>query len=98
MPNPSAHIQDAINSGVALKASAAWKTIATELVKPTSTATKPAVKAEGLRSLKNCMARIVARNVARKQILTFAGGDAIAAFAINENRAENRIHRSATLQ
>src|SRR5437899_11531936 len=29
--------------------------MATELVKPTSTATKPAVKAERLRSLKNCI-------------------------------------------
>ena len=34
--------------------------MATELVKPTSTATKPATKADKLRSLKNCMARILA--------------------------------------
>ncbi len=47
MPIPSAHIHEAIISGVATKACAAWKTMATELVKPTSTATKPAVKAEG---------------------------------------------------
>ncbi len=33
-------------SGVAFNASAAWKTMATELVKPTSTATNPAVKAD----------------------------------------------------
>jgi hypothetical protein len=32
--------------------------MATELVKPTSTATKPAVKAERLRSLKNRIARL----------------------------------------
>jgi hypothetical protein len=59
MPSPRAHIQDAISAGVALNASAAWKTIATELVKPTSTATNPAVKAEGLRSLKKRICRIV---------------------------------------
>ena len=62
MPTPSAHIQDVMISGVALKACAAWKTIATELVKPTSTATKPAVTADGLRSLKNCMGRILVLN------------------------------------
>ena len=39
-------------AGVAPKACAAWNTIATELVKPTSTATKPAVKADRLKSLK----------------------------------------------
>jgi hypothetical protein len=55
MPMPSAHIHEAISAGVALKASAAWKTMATELVKPTRTATKPAVKAARLRSLKNCI-------------------------------------------
>ena len=53
MPMPSAHIHDAIIAGVAPKACAAWNTIATELVKPTSAATKPAVAAERLRSLKN---------------------------------------------
>ena len=41
MPIPSAHIQEEIISGVAPKACAAWNTIATELVKPTSTATNP---------------------------------------------------------
>jgi len=56
MPSPSAHIHDVICAGVAWKACAAWNTMATELVKPTSTATKPAVKADRLRSLKNCMA------------------------------------------
>ena len=61
IPKPNAHIHEVMISGVALNASAAWKTMATELVKPTSTATKPAVKADGLRSLKNCMGRIVAR-------------------------------------
>ncbi|MNG25106.1 hypothetical protein D3C84_1099140 [compost metagenome] len=59
MPMPSAHIQEAIMAGVAPKAWAAWNTMATELVKPTSTATKPATKAERLRSLKNRMRRIV---------------------------------------
>jgi hypothetical protein len=46
MPQPSAHIHDAACAGVAPSDCAAWKTIATELVKPTSTATKPAVTAE----------------------------------------------------
>jgi len=55
MPRPRAHIHEAIISGVACRACAAWKTMATELVNPTSTATKPAVKAERLRSLKNCI-------------------------------------------
>jgi hypothetical protein len=45
--------------GVALNACAAWNTMATELVKPTSTATKPAVKADRLKSLKNRMAPIL---------------------------------------
>jgi len=57
MPRPSAHIQEVTCPGVAWKACAAWNTMATELVKPTSTATKPAVKADRLRSLKNCMGR-----------------------------------------
>ncbi len=56
MPRHSAHIQEVICSGVAPNACAAWNTMATELVNPTSTATKPAVKADRLRSLKNCMA------------------------------------------
>ena len=47
MPRPSAHIHEVICAGVAWKACAAWKTRATELVKPTNTATKPAVTAEG---------------------------------------------------
>ena len=59
IPMPRAHIQEAIISGVALKACAAWNTMATELVNPTSTATKPAVNAERLISLKNCMLAIV---------------------------------------
>ena len=54
MPSPSAHTQEVICAGVAWNACAAWNTIATELVKPTSTATKPAVNADRLRSLKNC--------------------------------------------
>jgi hypothetical protein len=56
MPRPSAHIHEVICAGVAPKACAAWNTSATELVKPTSTATKPAVKADKLRSLKKRMA------------------------------------------
>jgi len=60
MPRPSAHIQDVICAGVAPNARAAWKTMATELVKPTSTATKPATAVERLRSLKNCMGAILA--------------------------------------
>ena len=47
------HIHELICAGVAPSAVAAWNTIATELVKPTSTATKPAVNAAALRSLKN---------------------------------------------
>ena len=50
MPRPSAHIHELICAGVAPSAVAAWKTIATELVKPTSTATKPAVAAGSDRS------------------------------------------------
>lgn len=51
MPRPSAHIQDVIwCAGVAPNAWAAWNTMATELVKPTSTATKPATAVERLRS------------------------------------------------
>jgi hypothetical protein len=45
MPSPKAHIHELICAGVAPKLVAAWKTMATELVKPTSTATKPAVPA-----------------------------------------------------
>ena len=56
MPKPRAHIHEVICPGVAPNAWAAWNTMATELVKPTSTATKPAVAADRLRSLKNCMA------------------------------------------
>ena len=52
MPRPSAHIHEVICAGVAWKACAAWNTMATELVNPTNTATKPAVKADRLRSLK----------------------------------------------
>ena len=59
MPRPSAHIQDVICAGVAWKAFAACNTIATELVNPTSTATKPAVTADRLRSLKNRMGGIL---------------------------------------
>ena len=59
MPRPSAHIHELMNSGVAPKDCAAWNTIATELVKPTSTATKPAVRADRLRSLKKRIRAIV---------------------------------------
>lgn len=45
MPRPSAHIHELICAVLAPSAVAARKTIATELVKPTSTATKPAVTA-----------------------------------------------------
>ena len=44
--------------------------MATELVKPTSTATKPAVKADRLKSLKNCMWGILAPHPARPVCLT----------------------------
>ena len=55
MPKPNAHIQDVICAGVAPNACAAWNTMATELVNPTKTATKPATNVDRLRSLKNCM-------------------------------------------
>ena len=58
MPKPSAHIHEVTCAGVAWKACAAWNTMATELVNPTNTATKPAVKADRLRSLKNRMGSI----------------------------------------
>jgi len=59
MPSPRAHIQELICAGLAPNARAAWNTMATELVNPTSTATNPAVKAAGDRSLKNCMTPIL---------------------------------------
>ena len=55
IPRPSAQIQEVIWAGVAPNPWAAWNTMATELVKPTNTATKPATKADRLISLKNCM-------------------------------------------
>src|SRR6516164_3663407 len=51
VPTPSAHIQDVVCAGVAPSACAAWNTIATELVKPTRTAMKPATTADRDRSL-----------------------------------------------
>jgi hypothetical protein len=42
MPKPSAHIQEAVCASLAPRACAAEKTMAAELVNPTSTATKPA--------------------------------------------------------
>ncbi len=60
IPRPSAHIHEVTWAGVAPNACAAWNTMATELVKPTSTATNPATKVERLRSLKNCMGWILA--------------------------------------
>src|SRR5690606_12761812 len=50
IPRPSAHIQEVICAGVAPSAEAAWNTIATELLYPTSTATKPATMADKERS------------------------------------------------
>jgi hypothetical protein len=51
MPRPSAHIHEVVCAGVAPSAWAAAKTMTTELVKPTSTATKPAITADSDRSL-----------------------------------------------
>src|SRR5687767_855374 len=51
IPIPSAHNQEAVCAGVADKFWAAWKISATELVNPTSTATKPAVTADSEKSL-----------------------------------------------
>ena len=51
IPRPRAHIQEAISAGVACSAWAAWKTITAELVKPTRTATKPAIRADVEKSL-----------------------------------------------
>ncbi len=44
MPSPRAQIHEVVCAGVACSACAAANTMATELVMPTSTATKPAVK------------------------------------------------------
>jgi hypothetical protein len=52
MPRPSAQIHEAVSAVFAPTAWAAAKTIATELVKPTSTATKPATTAGRDRSRK----------------------------------------------
>ena len=57
IPRLSAHIQELICAGVAPKACAAWNTIATELVNPTNTATKPALTVDRLRSWKNRIRR-----------------------------------------
>ncbi len=51
VPTPSAHIHEVVCSGVAPRPCAAWNTMATELVKPTSTAMKPATTAENETSL-----------------------------------------------
>ena len=66
MPQPRAHIHELICAGVAPKAWAAWNTRATELVTPTNTATKPALSADRLKSLKNCMAHIVRTATAQR--------------------------------
>ena len=50
MPRPSAHIQEPICSALAPIAAAPWNTITAELVKPTSTVTKPATTVEGEKS------------------------------------------------
>ena len=52
IPRPNAHIHELICAGVAPSPVAAWNTMATELVKPTRTATKPAVVADTEMSLK----------------------------------------------
>jgi hypothetical protein len=44
MPRPRAPIHEAISAGVACSVRAAWRTITAELVKPTRTATKPAIR------------------------------------------------------
>ncbi len=59
MPRPSAHIHDVACAGVAPSACAAAKTMTTELVKPTSTATKPATTAASDTSVKNFLTRRV---------------------------------------
>src|SRR5690606_14006338 len=56
MPRHSASIQEPIWAGVAPRSLAAWNTSAAELVKPTRTATKPALKDDTERSLKKRMA------------------------------------------
>ena len=57
MPRPSAHIHEVVCAGVAPSACAAAKTMTTELVKPTSTATKPATTAETERSFQSLRMR-----------------------------------------
>ena len=54
MPRPRAQIQDVAWAGVAPRACAAANTITTELVKPTSTATKPATSAAKEKSRTTC--------------------------------------------
>ena len=51
MPSPSAQIHEPACAGVAPAACAALKTITTELVSPTSTATNPAATEETEKSL-----------------------------------------------
>ena len=53
MPRPRAQIHDVACAGVAPRACAAANTITTELVKPTSTATKPATTAATEKSRTN---------------------------------------------
>ena len=100
MPRPSAHIHELMTSGVAPKACAAWKTMATELVKPTSTATKPAVKAERLRSLKKRMGRDSARPRRGALLAGFphGGGNAPRRRAMGFRGLGNALHRGCHLQ
>ena len=53
-PRQTAHIQEVISAGVAPKPCAARKMMATELVKPTRVATKPATNAVREKSRTNC--------------------------------------------
>ena len=57
MPMPIAHSQEAVCSGVAPRFWVAWKMIATELVNPTSTDTKPVTRAESEKSFSMAAAR-----------------------------------------
>ena len=74
MPRHRAHSQEVVCAGVAPSADAAWNTSATELVKPTSAATKPATIAERERSFSNCASMQGQRRAAPKRPRTPAAG------------------------
>ena len=65
MPNPSAHIQEAICAASAPETCAAWKTTAAELEKPTITVTAPANTVDTETSLMKDMRGITLKSKTR---------------------------------